>query len=73
MKAATLVARLAVYATALFVIVTAQLPDPATQSTFTAVRTATPAGHTSLARFVLAGVLVAGILIEVLRRRLVWR
>ena len=73
MKIATLLARLAVYAAALFVVVTAQLPGPATQSTFTALRTTEPDAHTSPARVVLAGVLLAGILIELLRRRPVWR
>ena len=72
MKVAALLARLAVYATALFVVVTAQLPGQATQSTFSALRTAAPDAHTSPARVVLAGILVAGILIEVLRRRPVW-
>ena len=50
MKIATLLARLAVYTAALFVVVTAQLPGPATQSTFTALRTTEPDAHTSPAR-----------------------
>lgn len=73
MKVAALLARLAVYATALFVVVTAQLPDQATHSTFSALRTTAPEAHPTPARFVIAGILVAGILIEVLRRRPVWR
>jgi hypothetical protein len=72
MKVATLLARLAVYATALFVVVTAQLPEAVTRSTFPTVRTHAAEADTSPARFVLAGILVAGILIEVLRRRPVW-
>ncbi len=73
MKIAALLTRLAVYATALFVVVTARLPDPATQSTFSALRASAPEAHASPARLVLAGILVAGIFIEVLRRRPVWR
>jgi len=73
MKVATLLARLVVYATALFVVVTAQLPDHATQTTITALRTGAPDARTSPARIVLAGVLVVGLLIEVLHRRPVWR
>jgi hypothetical protein len=68
--AAAFLARLAVYAAALFVVATARLPD---LSTATAVlRTAPTETSVDPVRVAMAGVLVAGILIEVLRRRPVW-
>lgn len=64
-------ARLAVYATAIFVVFTAQSPDPA--STVSAIRTASPHAFLDPVRLLIAAVLVTGILIELFRRRPVWR
>ena len=65
---AALVARLALYATALFVVATARLPDPAGQA---ALRITEP-GIIDPIRIVIAGILLAGIIVEVLRRRAIW-
>jgi hypothetical protein len=71
MERPALVARLAVYAAALFVVITAQLPAPAAQSTIAALRT-TQQETVDPVRLLLVGILLIGILIEVLRRRTVW-
>ena len=69
---ASLLARLAVYAAALFVVAMAQLPGQA-PSAVSALRTGQPDVAISPVRYLLAGILLAGILIEVLRRRPLWR
>ena len=69
---ASLLARLAIYAAALFVVAMAQLPGQA-PSGVSALRTAQPDIAISPVRYLLAGILLAGILIEVLRRRPLWR
>ena len=66
--AAALVTRLAVYAVALFVVVTARLPGAAVT---TAVRT-TAGPDLDPIRLLIAAVLLTGILIELLRRRAIW-
>ena len=70
MKYAALVARLAVYAAALVVVVTARLPDSSTG--VTALRMATPASLLDPVRLLLAAIIVTGVCIELLRRRPVW-
>ena len=64
------VARLAVYAAALLVVITARLPEPST--TLSAVRAASPEPVFDPVRLVLAAILVLGVVIELLRRRTVW-
>ena len=70
MKYAALVARLAVYAAALVVVVTARLPESSTG--VTALRVATPASLLDPVRLLLAAIIVTGVCIELLRRRPVW-
>ena len=70
MKYAPLVARLAVYAVALVVVVTARLPEAATG--ISALRTPVPGSFLDPIRLLLAAVLCAGIVTDVLRRRPVW-
>jgi hypothetical protein len=65
-----LAARLAIYAAALLVVVTARLPEAST--TIAALRTAAPEPVVDPVRFVIAAVLVSGIALELLRRRHVW-
>lgn len=68
--AAALFSRLAVYAAALFVVATARLPQsPATISAF---RAAPAAPAVDPVRLGLAGVLLAGIVLEALHRRPLW-
>jgi len=69
-KYAPIVARLAVYAAALVVIVTARLPDASIG--VTALRTSVPGPILDPVRLVLAAVLCTGVITEVLRRRPVW-
>jgi hypothetical protein len=69
--AAVLLCRLAVYAAALFVVVTARLPELST--TVPSLRTAPGGPAVEPVRLAIAGVLIVGIVLEVLRRRPVWR
>lgn len=64
-------ARLALYATALFVVATVQLPAPTGHAAVSALRAAEP-GAIDPVRLVIAGILLAGVIIEVLHRRAVW-
>jgi len=66
-----LVARLVVYATAMIVVFTARLPEPVPAAT--ALRAAVPDPGLDPVRLLIAAVLAAGIAIELLRRRTVWR
>ncbi len=68
--AAVLLARLAVYAAALFVVATARLPVASTG--VTALRAQAPDAAIDPTRVVIVLVLLAGITLEVLRRRPVW-
>ena len=70
MKYAPLVARLAVYATALAVVITARLPDAS--SGITAFRTPVSDPFLDPVRLLLSAVLCAGAIAEFLRRRPVW-
>lgn len=63
-------ARLAVYLTAVAIVFTARLPDPA--STTTALRTTAPDAILDPVRLLIVEVLLVGIVIEFLRRRPVW-
>ena len=64
------VARLAVYAAALLVVVTARLPEASTA--VTALRAASPEPVLDPVRIMIAAILVLGIVLELLRRRAVW-
>ena len=64
-----LAVRLAVYAAALLVIVTARLPEP---SALSALRTSSPGSALDPVRVVIAAVLALGVVMEFLRRRRVW-
>ena len=63
-------ARLTVYAAALLVVATARLPEPS--ATVSALRVTSPESAVDPVRLAIAAVLVAGIVIEFLRRRHVW-
>jgi hypothetical protein len=67
-------ARLAIYAAALLVLATARLPSPATDSSIAAVRVARPSEPAvNLAwRLALAGIVIAGVVADLKRRRHVW-
>jgi hypothetical protein len=68
------ICRLAVYAAALVVLATARPPQPRTDASMSAARVAQPAAPAANAawRLVIAGVLLAGITLELHRRRAVW-
>ncbi len=70
MKYAPLVARLAVYAAALAVVITARLPDASTG--ITALRAPVSDPLVDPVRFLMLAVLCAGAITEFLRRRPVW-
>ena len=70
---ASLLARLAVYATALCVVATAELAGPSTRSTLPALRSISPERALDPVRLILAGILLVGILLETTQRRATWR
>jgi hypothetical protein len=65
-----LLARLAVYAAALFVVVTARLPGHA--SSLSALRATSPGPTLDPVRLMIGAVLLTGIACEFLRRRTIW-
>ena len=70
MKYAALVARLAVYAAALVVVVTARLPE--SSAGVTALRVPAPDPLLHPVRLLIATIIVTGLCIELLRRRTAW-
>lgn len=68
------ICRLAVYTAALFVLGTARLPQTRMDTSVSTVRLAEPAPPPAKTawRFVIAGILLTGVALEIHRRRALW-